>query len=109
MNEKINKYILELNNQLKKYKDLTNNTQNQSLQNNNTEYSKESLYQTILEKDKEIKELRIKLSRFPFELKEGEKLMTVNFQSLDQKLKSYSIICKNTDLINNKEKIIWGL
>ena len=107
LNEKINQLNIELNNQLKKYKDLTNNTQNQSLQNINMNYSKESLYQTILEKDKEIKELRIKLSRYPFELNEGEKLMTVNFQSFDQKLKSYSIICKNTDIFNNIEKKLY--
>ena len=104
LNEKVNQLNIELNNQLKKYNDLTNNTENQSLQNINMNYSKESLYQTILEKDKEIKELRQKLSRYPFELNEGEKIMTVNFQSLDQKLKSYSVVCKNTDIFNNIEK-----
>ena len=107
LNDKVNQLNIELNNQLKKYNDLTNNTQNQSLQNINMNYSKESLYQTILEKDKEIKELRIKLSRFPFELKEGEKLMTVNFISADQKVQHYSLICKNTDTFNVLEKKLY--
>ena len=30
--------------------------------------------------------------------------MTLNFQSFDENLKSYSIICKNTDIFNNIEK-----
>ena len=50
----------------------------------------------MLEKDKEIKELKLKLSRYPFQLEDGEKLMSVIFLSYDQKV-HYSIICKNTD------------
>ena len=55
-----------------------------------------------MEKDKELKELKQKikesnqkLSRYPFELNEGEELMTINFSSVDQKIQNYSIICKN--------------
>ena len=33
--------------------------------------SKESLYKKILEKDEKIKELEIKLKRYPFELNQG--------------------------------------
>jgi len=61
---------------------------------------KESLYKT----NEEIKLLRTKLSRFPFELNEGEKLMSVIFTTYDENL-YYSIICKNTErfsIIENK-------
>ncbi len=107
LNQNINQLNIELNNKLKYYKDLINKIKRQSLSNNNLDCSKEELFKSILEKDKEIKELRIKLSRYPFELKEGEKLMTVNFQSLDQKLQNYSIICKNSDIFNNIEKKLY--
>ena len=69
--------------------------------------SKEELYNIIIEKDKEIKELKLKLSRYPMELKEGEKLMTINFTSVDSKINNYSIICKNTDIFNNIEKKLY--
>ena len=59
-----------------------------------------------MEKDKEINTLKTKLSRFPFELKEGEKLMSVIFTSVDQKI-NYSIICKNTDRFNNIENKLY--
>lgn len=51
--------------------------------------------QGILKKDKEIEILKQKLSRFPFELSEGEELYSLMFTSGDQKI-HYSIICKNT-------------
>ena len=87
----------KLEEKLKKFENLDNNID-----------SKESLMKIILEKDKEINELKIKLSRFPFELKEGEKLMTVNFISADQKVQHYSLICKNTDTFNVLEKKTGG-
>ena len=69
--------------------------------------SNEELYKIIVEKDKEIKELKLKLSRYPMELKDGEKLMTVNFTSVDSKIHNYSIICKNTEIFNNIEKKLY--
>ena len=64
--------------------------------------SKESLFNVLLEKDKEIQKL--KLSRYPFELNKGEKLMTMNFESFDENIKNYSIICKNSDIFIEIEK-----
>ena len=61
--------------------------------------SKESLIKIILEKEKEVKEMKAKLLRFPFELNEKEKLMTIIFTSVDEKL-LFSVICKNTDKFN---------
>ena len=34
-------------------------------------------------------------------------MMTVNFKSCDQKLDCYSIICKNTDIFSNLERILY--
>lgn len=48
------------------------------------------------------RELRILKSKIIFELAENEKLMTVIFVSLDQKI-HYSMICKNTDLFSRLE------
>jgi len=62
--------------------------------------SKEELYNIIIEKEKELKNLKLKISRYPFELKEGEKIMTVNFMSVDHIIQNYSLICKNTDIFN---------
>ena len=33
--------------------------------------------------------------------------MTVNFTTIDSKIKNYSIICKNTDIFNNIEKKLY--
>ena len=57
---------------------------------------KETMIDTILEKDKEIKELKLKLSRLPLILEEGETMMIITFISSDQQL-HYSVLCKNTD------------
>ena len=73
---------------------------------NLTNETKDSLIETIIEKEKEIKELKLKLSRFPFVVEEGEKLMSVNFVSTDKKLIS-SIICKNTDEFNKIESQLY--
>jgi len=54
--------------------------------------SKEELYKVILEKDKELKELKLELSRYPIKLKEGEKLMTVNITTPDSSIQNYSIL-----------------
>ena len=65
---------------------------------------KSTIYETILKKDKEIENLKLKLSRFPFELNEGEKLMSVIFSSKEEDI-LYSIICKNTDKFSKIENI----
>ena len=69
---------------------------NKTLEKIIKESGKESILNTFIEKDKEIKELKLKLSRYPFNLEEGEKLMTINFITPDQKL-HHSVICKNTE------------
>ena len=97
----------DLEDSIKKYKFLEEKT-NQDLKNYYLIKSKDNTILTaIIERDKEIKELKVKLSRYPFELKEGEELMTVNFSSVDQKLHNYSLLCKNTDIFNILEKKLY--
>ena len=94
----LNKELDEKTNIIKNLKK-NNETKNAS--------SKEELYNIIIEKDKEIKNLKIILSRYPFELKDGEKLMTVNFMSVDNNIQHFSLICKNTDIFNFIEKKVY--
>ena len=79
--EKKSDYLkIELENEIKRYKELEEKT-NKELKDYNLikKGSKDSLLNALLNKDKEIEELKLKLSRYPFELKDGEKLMTINF------------------------------
>jgi hypothetical protein len=52
--------------------------------------------ESLLKKDKEIEELKEKLSRYPFELKKGEKMISIIIQSIDQNFLC-TVICKDTD------------
>ena len=47
-------------------------------------------------KNKEIKDLKNKISRYPFDLSEEEKIITITFISFDENIIS-SLLCKNTD------------
>ena len=64
------------------------------------------LYDELRIKDKEIHELKKLNSRYPFELLENEKLISVIFKLNEQKL-YYSIICKNTDTFSKIEKLLY--
>ena len=56
-------------------------------------------------KNKEIYELK---SIFPYDLKKDEKLLTIIFYSVDQKI-HYSLICKNTDKFNRIEEKLYDI
>ena len=78
------------------------NESNEKLLNLNNYISKEK-YNQLLE------EINIKdkiLSNYPIKLLEGEKLMSVIFVSVDQKI-HYSVICKNTDKFNIIENMLY--
>ena len=92
-----------MNEEIKKNKFLKDN-----LEKRNKINDKELLYNSILEKDKEIKILKTKLGRFPFELNEGEKIMSVIFTSSEQTFYQ-SIICKNTEKFNNVENRLYNI
>ena len=89
-NKKLEQNIIDLKNELNKIYELKGKQKNTS---------RESLLINIIEKEEEIKNLKMKLSRFPFELNEGEKLLALTFTSVDKTL-HHSIICKNTDIFN---------
>jgi len=56
-------------------------------------------------KDEEINNLK---SKNPFDLKNGERLMTIIFTSADSKI-HYSFICKNTDKFNKIENMLYEI
>jgi len=106
--EELNKKISKLENQL-----IEEKNKNIKLQKENTELSnilKTSqnidVYKTLFEKEKEIKELNAKLSRYPFELNEGEKLISLIFILPDQT--HVSILCKNTYKFFQVEEILYN-
>ena len=67
LERELNKYKSKIeNNEIKLSKDIQNN----------------NVINSILEKDKEIKELRLKLSRYPIQLEEGEKLNIMIMKNL---------------------------
>ena len=49
----------------------------------------------------------MKLSKFPFELQDGEIMMTLIISSVDQKIINHSIICKNTEILNQIENRLY--
>ena len=69
---------------------------------NNNLNNEENLTEIIKKNNIEINELKAKLSRYPFELLDGEKMISIIFNSGKQDI-NYSIICKNTDLFVNIE------
>lgn len=83
-NNEYEKIISELKKNLEEYKKISN---------------KDDIINLLISKDKEIKELKEIISRYPFKLSKGEKLISIIFNSSDQKIQ-YSIICKNTDIFN---------
>ena len=92
LEEQIKKLKLLLNNNgndINKYKDLNKDKQ-------------EDVIESFLKKDKEIEDLKSKLGRFPFELSQEEKLMSIIITSSDNKI-NCSIICKNTEMFYNIE------
>ena len=87
----------ELENEKKKYNDMIEQIEEDKIARKKLEKeTKDSFLETIIEKDKKIKDLELKITRFPFTLEKGEKLMTIIFITPDQKL-HYSVICKNTE------------
>ena len=92
-----NNFLLNENNQLKQQI-----FQLQNKMNNININSNDSFFRLIKAKEDLIKDLNEKLNRFPFILEKNEKLMSVIFSSVNQKV-NYSIVCKNTDTIHNLE------
>ena len=86
-----------LNNQIKKLS-LDNTNLKEEIKKNNTQNNSDDIVSLY----KRIDDLNKKLSRYPFVLEEGEKILSVIFTSVSQKV-NYSMVCKNTDSIYKLE------
>ena len=86
-----------LNNQIKKLS-LDNTNLKEEIKKNNTQNNSDDIVSLY----KRIDDLNKKLSRYPFVLEEGEKILSVIFTSDSQKI-NYSMVCKNTDSIYKLE------
>ena len=76
------------------------NLNNQFIQNDSNDSNK------IIQLYNKIEDLNEKLKRAPYILEENEKLISVIFTSIDESL-YYSMICKNTDTIQDLEKDLY--
>ena len=104
----LNKYENEIKKLKNENKDLDKilneeKTKNLKKNENNNKDKIIELMEQINIKDKEIREIK---SNNPYELKKGEKLMTVIFFSFDQTI-HYSLICKNTDKFIQIENLLF--
>ena len=86
-----------LNNQIKKLS-LDNTNLKEEIKKNNTQNNSDDIVSLY----KRIDDLNKKLSRYPFVLEEGEKILSVIFTLVSQKV-NYSMVCKNTDSIYKLE------
>ena len=60
----------------------------------------------INEKENKIRDLEEKIKRYPFVLEKDEKIMSIIFSSINQKV-NYSMVCKNTDTIHKLEEKLY--
>ena len=105
LNEELSKEK-NINNELKKKIKNLENGKNDLVTNKNDNNKIIELYEELRIKDKEIHELKKLNSRYPVELLEGEKLISVIFNLTEQKI-YYSIICKSTDTFSKIEKLLY--
>ena len=88
--------------------ELTNKIKEIAINNNanNINVNKiNELYEQLIFKENELKEFK---SNYPFNIKKGEKLIPVIFQSIDKKV-HYAFICKNTDKFNIIENMLYDV
>jgi chromosome segregation ATPase len=95
--ENLEKEVKQLKNELEKQIKINKDCEDKIALSKITFDSKDETYKALLEKDKEIKALKEKMKRFPFELNENEKLISIIFTNSTQEF-HYSIICKNTEI-----------
>ena len=102
INENNKNQLSEINDLLDK--EIKNFYDSQNIKKDKDNSNKDNI---INELNNEISKLKEKLSRYPFDLSIGEKLISVNFISLDQNM-YYSLICKNTEKFIELEKKIYN-
>jgi len=90
-----NDIIYDLKNRVKELQDIKNNTsENKKVM---------ELMEKLVEKEELLKNMKL---RYPFEIAEGEKIMTVNIISVEHNI-THSIICKNTHKFNYLENKLY--
>ena len=94
-------------NELMEINELLNNEIKNFYNSQNINKDKDNSNKDIIIKELEIDKLKEKLSRYPLELSNGEKLISVIFTSSDQNM-FYSIICKNTQKFIELEKKLYN-
>ena len=106
LNEKVNQNE-ELKLKLKNFEDLLN-TKTNELNNKITELNDKTnkLNELEIMSKNELDNLKSKLKIYPFELKPGEKMMSIIIWSINQEVHC-SFICKNTDLFVHIELKIY--
>ena len=82
------------------------NSQNMNNISNIQNNSYDKLINLINEKENIIKNLKEKIKRYPFVLEKNEKIMSIIFSSVNQKV-NYSMVCKNTDTIHKLEEKLY--
>ena len=95
MNESLRKATNDINEYKKKIEKYTKFLKDLNIEIQNKDKELLKLY-------KENDDLKKKLSRFPFELGENEKMIILIFQSNEDQI-SHHIICKNTDIFSEIE------
>lgn len=95
MNESLRKATNDINEYKKKIEKYTKYLKDLNIEIQNKDKELLKLY-------KENADLKKKLSRFPFELEENEKMIILIFQSNEEQF-SHHIICKNTDIFSEIE------
>ena len=96
LKEKVNKLTFELSK-------IKNSEKNLQINLNDDK----DLYKKYIILNEKCEELNKQLNRYPIKLKENEKLISVIFTSVDQNI-HYSIVCKNTNTINNLEAELYS-
>ena len=99
--------LVDLENYIKKTKDLINDVKKEveELKNKSINTNDIKLIKDILEINKN-KANEIKLNILPLLSKSEEKLMSIIFKSFDENI-NYSVICKNTDEFEKIESLLY--
>ena len=80
-----------------------NNYQNKNnIQNNSYDIP----IKLINEKENKNRDLEEKIKRYPFILEKNEKIMSIIFSSINEKV-NFSMVCKNTDTIHKLEEKLY--
>ena len=105
LEKEYNKLVKDFNNLQNEYNESKNSNKNKTIEEtkDNEKENNEKIIKQLNEKIKELNEIN---SRYPIKLLKDEKLISVIFTSTDQKI-HYSVICKNTDVFINIEKLLY--